>query len=214
MIDQFVIHECCNAECRLRFPLNPVNYSGKYCPKCGSPAILVEQVDQYVMMPPNSNNSPRRVAAILDNLRSDFNVGSAFRTANGAGIEHLYLCGITPRPDQNPRIAKTALGAESMLPWTYHPNAVILAKALKDQGAYLVALEATPNAKNLFEFDCSHLSSKSIILIVGSELAGVDPGLLGLADTTLFISMHGEKGSLNVSVAFGVAAYYLTSQRL
>ncbi len=74
---------------------------------------------------PDQRQPLRRVDVLLDNIRSLYNVGSIFRTADGAGIRHLYLCGITPTPD-NPKLAKTSLGAEQTVGWSYHANAVDL----------------------------------------------------------------------------------------
>lgn len=154
--------------------------------------------------------NPGRMEALLDNIRSTHNVGAIFRTADGVGVDHLYLCGLTPNPDDNPTITKTALGAELTVPWSHHPNGFHLAHALQDQGYCLIGLERSSEATPLSQFDLSIVADRPFVLIVGNERAGVDPEILEICDHILALPMRGEKGSLNVSVAFGVAAYWLS----
>ena len=194
MTERFEIHECSNDQCGLRFPLDPRIYAGLYCPRCGSPTKIVGHVNEQIILRSDNDTPHVAVSGLLDNLRSELNVGAAFRTANGAGLSHLYLCGITPTPAANNRIAKTALGAEETIAWSYHPNALTLADQLKRSGAQLVALESTPEALSLFDYSKSHSDHRPVVLIVGGELAGVDPGLLELCEKVLFIPMHGSKG--------------------
>ncbi|MCP4140502.1 MAG: RNA methyltransferase [Chloroflexi bacterium] len=155
------------------------------------------------------NLSPRSIEThiFLDNLRSLYNVGSIFRTAEAVGISHVHLCGMTPTPD-NPRLAKTAIGAEKIIAWDYHKNGLIAAKKLRDDGFSLWAIEGGAEATPLFETDISQDRQK-IVLIIGNELAGVDPEILSLCERVLYIPMEGNKESLNVTVAFGIAAYFL-----
>jgi tRNA G18 (ribose-2'-O)-methylase SpoU len=144
------------------------------------------------------------VEVLVDNVRSLYNVGAIFRTADGAGIRRLHLCGITPTPE-NPKLAKTALGAEESVAWRYWPNALEAAQALQADGAYLMALERTPAALLLQ----SAQPTPKTLLIVGNEVAGVDPAILDLADVCIAIPMAGRKRSLNVATAFGIAAYVI-----
>ena len=146
--------------------------------------------------------------AILDNIRSAQNVGVIFRTADGAGLQKLWLCGITPNPADNAQIAKTALGAEQTVPWEHAPSTVALVEELKAQDVIILALEAAPGSTSLFSYTLSK-ADQPIALVVGSEPAGVDPAVLAQADTTLSLPMAGIKGSLNVAVAFGIAVYTL-----
>ena len=146
--------------------------------------------------------------AILDNIRSAQNVGGIFRTADGAGLQKIWLCGITPNPADNAQIAKTALGAEQTVPWEHAPSTVALVEKLKTQGVIILALEAAPGSTSLFSYTLPK-ADKPIALVVGSEPAGVDPAVLAQADTTLSLPMAGSKGSLNVAVAFGIAVYFL-----
>lgn len=147
---------------------------------------------------------------LLDNWRSLFNVGSAFRTADGAGVARLHLCGITATPE-NPRLAKTALQAERQVAWDYAPDAVTLAQDLRAQGATLWALEMTPDAVSLFDVVLP-AQDLPVVLMLGNEVSGVDPGLLTLADATFFVPMVGHKQSLNVAIAASVAAYWLVGR--
>jgi 23S rRNA (guanosine2251-2'-O)-methyltransferase len=153
----------------------------------------------------------REMAVLLDNIRSAWNVGSIFRSADGFGFKHTYLCGITPTPDGPAReaVTKTSLGAEEAVTWSYHKDAVKLVRRLKKEGWQVWALEEHERAVPI-STQPDTLSSNPVILILGSEVTGIDPGLLELADKILHIPMHGEKSSFNVAIAFGIAAYQLS----
>jgi 23S rRNA (guanosine2251-2'-O)-methyltransferase len=206
---QIFFLECQNPACGLRFPLDLAQFEGKYCPRCGS--ILTKDSPRLKSQSfLSGQKSPKVLIAILDNVRSAHNVGSIFRSADGAGFGQIHLCGITPTPDENPAIAKTALGAEKSLAWQYSPNAVQIIRVLKTQGVMILALETTPQALSLYELKSSAFpKDPAIALIVGNEPAGVDPKLIALADACLYIPMLGQKTSLNVSIAFSLAAYHL-----
>ena len=206
---QIFFLECQNPACGLRFPLDLAQFEGQYCPRCGQtlrkncPRVASQAFSASIQ-------KQTTLIGVLDNVRSAHNVGSIFRSADGAGFSRLELCGITPTPDENPAIAKTALGAEKSLAWHYSPNAVQIIKELKTQGVYILALEAMPQAQSLYELPASALpKDQAIALIVGNESAGVDPKLIAHADTCLYIPMLGQKNSLNVSIAFSLAAYHL-----
>lgn len=200
--------ECVNPACGFRFPLDLETFEGKFCPRCGANLqICVPQIEQWQ---PKWNVPPGiQLFAVLDNIRSAHNAGSIFRTSEASGISHLYLCGVTPSPPGNRALAKAALGAEERVAWSAHLNAVHLIERLKSEGCRILVLECTPQAKNLFAPLEELVFTEKAALVVGNEPAGVDPGVLALADQTLYIPMAGEKTSLNVSVAFGVAVYQL-----
>jgi tRNA G18 (ribose-2'-O)-methylase SpoU len=168
-------------------------------------------VVQAVAPPENQSPSlihqPARLEILLDNLRSTWNVGSMLRTADGAGVRRFYLCGITPTPE-HPRVARTALGAEKTLTWSWHPNSLDLADQLIASGCALWALEEAPNARPITSTSLAD-DEQRIVLIVGNEIYGVDPGLLERCERILHIPMHGIKRSLNAAVAFGIAVYLL-----
>jgi 23S rRNA (guanosine2251-2'-O)-methyltransferase len=150
-----------------------------------------------------------QVEALLDNIRSIYNVGSIFRTSDGAGISHLHLCGMTPTP-LNPRLVKTALGAQEAVPWSYERNGLIAARSLKEAGKRLWALEGGRISVPLSEA-VQDIAGTAIVLVVGNEISGVDPGIMELCDRIIHIPMRGSKTSLNAAVAFGIVAYALCS---
>ncbi len=141
---------------------------------------------------------------ILENLRSLHNVGSIFRTADGAGFTKVCLTGYTGTPPDR-RIEKVSLGAEDFLEWEKFEDPVECVKRYKEAGFYILALEQTSQSVDIFE--ANFTDHKKIALILGNEVEGVSRELLRLADTHLEIPMHGQKGSLNVSIAGGIAMY-------
>jgi tRNA G18 (ribose-2'-O)-methylase SpoU len=142
------------------------------------------------------------VSVLLDDIRSLHNVGAIFRTADAAGLEQLFLCGITGTPPRS-EIRKTSLGAEEVVPWSYHPRAIEPLQLLKQQGCQIVALEQTTASVDYrsapFRFP--------LCLIIGHEYQGINDQLLSVADLAIELPMRGLKHSLNVSVAFGIAIY-------
>ncbi len=145
---------------------------------------------------------------LLENVRSLWNVGSIFRTADGAGIGRLILAGITGRPPR-PEITKTALGAEEAVSWEHIADPEEAVARVRALGYRVLALENHPHAVPL----ASAASKGRICLVVGHEVAGISPALLTAADQVLALPMRGLKGSLNVAVAFGIAAYALATAR-
>lgn len=203
----FQMRQCQNEACRFRFPAPAGTDEGRQCPECGhATAFSGEPFAAEAPATGPARNGPP-VEALLDNIRSIFNVGAIFRTADGAGLRRLHLCGITATPE-HPKVAKTALGAEQTTPWSRYTNALDAARQLQAQGARLWALERRPASENLFATNPRE-GGAPIVLVVGNELAGIDPQLLALCQRTLYIPMSGVKESLNVAIAFGVAAYYL-----
>ena len=136
-------------------------------------------------------------------------LGAIFRTADAFGVSRLHLCGFTPTPE-NASVAKTALGADQTIPWNSARNALLRARELKEAGAQLWALEQDERALPLTGMPDSPISGSATVLIVGNEISGVDPGLLDLCDRIVYIPMRGQKRSLNVEVAFGVAVHTLS----
>ncbi len=199
-----VIRACSDSTCRARYPAPAADRTGERCPWCGAPTMVVHTL----AAPAESDDPPvagAPLSALLDNVRSLLNVGSIFRSADGAGIDHLYLCGFTPTPTHR-KLAKTALGAEETVAWSHHRNAVDLAHDLVAAGAHLWALEALPDAAPLFATDSP---PTPLVLIVGNEVTGIDPDLLSLCERAVAIPMVGRKRSLNVATAFGIAAFLL-----
>ncbi len=214
-LSKFEVRKCQASACGLRYPCQADYTFKERCPRCGAPTelVLVEKPGDREL---DETYPPRRKAyfvleALLDNVRSAWNVGSIFRSAEGAGFSYLHLCGITPTPDY-PAVLKTSLGAEKSLPWSQHLDGVEAVRTLVNIGRRLWALENNPHACLLYEVqsvaadaDASH----PVILVVGNEVSGVDPALLALCERVLYLPMHGMKRSYNVAVAFGIAAHYL-----
>ncbi|HYE95935.1 MAG TPA: TrmH family RNA methyltransferase [Rubricoccaceae bacterium] len=148
------------------------------------------------------------ISVVLPDVRSAYNVGSIFRTADAAGLAHVYLTGYTPTPAHR-GVKKTALGAETAVPWSQHDDALGLVERLRAEGQTVVALERTPRAVGLEQVGPEHFP---MVVVVGNEVAGVPPALLGVADLVLALPVYGVKTSLNVAVAFGVAAYGLVGR--
>jgi 23S rRNA (guanosine2251-2'-O)-methyltransferase len=144
------------------------------------------------------------LSVVLDNVRSLYNVGSFFRTADAAAIEKLYLCGITGRPPQR-GIAKTALGAEETAPWEYSGEAVPLLDSLRERGHEIAAVETSAHAVDLFDWTPRF----PVCVVFGNEVDGIQPEISALCDTHVRIPMLGAKHSLNVATAGGVVIYEL-----
>lgn len=201
--------QCSNADCRLRFPLDLFKFEGRYCPRCSAALIVDREITPNTLIPETKAGSAHPISVVLDNIRSAYNVGAIFRTADGANINTIFLCGITPTPSENPAVSKTALGADKNIVWHYRSNALDLIKKLKSQGVTILTLEITPQAHSIFNWLRETEINQPVALIAGNEPAGVDPALLELADAVLYLPMAGKKNSLNVSVALGIALYLL-----
>ena len=208
----------CNS-CGLRYPLTEGHAFGTRCPICmGETRLLLSR--ELIYEPTQDrpsvdfapSPSPKRrpkweFAVLLDNIRSAWNVGSIFRSADGFGFAHIYLCGITPTPNIE-AVTKTSLGAEDSVTWSYHKDAVKLVKGLKKEGWQIWALEESEKGKSITQASALK-SNGQVVLIAGSEVTGVDPELLNEADEIFYIPMQGEKKSFNVAMAFSIAAYAL-----
>ncbi len=151
----------------------------------------------------------KNLVVILDNIRSRFNVGSIFRTADGAGVDKIYLCGYTPIPP-HPEITKTALGAQNKIAWQKCSQTWKLIEDLKKENYQIVALEQN---KNTIRFD-KFKPRWPAALIVGNEVRGLTKQILKRTDKIIYIPMSGKKESLNVAVAFGIAVYQITMLKL
>jgi len=147
---------------------------------------------------------PLPVAVLLENVRSLYNVGSFFRTADATSIEKLCLAGITGYPPQN-MISKTALGAEETVPWEHTSQPVERIVALRAAHYEIAAIETSVHAVDLFDWQPSF----PVCLLFGHETDGLTPAVAALADTHVRIPMLGSKHSLNVATAGGVVLYEL-----
>lgn len=176
---------------------------------------------------------------ILHNIRSAHNVGSIFRTADAAGIEKIYCCGITPAPRDrfsriNDKLTKVSLGAEKYINWERIPVSPSpflnkeggglrkgrvgvkqinhLFDKLKKQGWQILALEQDKNSVSLFNFELTKTSLDKTVLVLGNEIRGLPQAVLKHADKIIEIPMAGRKESLNVAVAFGIVVFWLVGR--
>lgn len=157
---------------------------------------------------------------VLDDIRSLYNVGSIFRSADAFRVQQLVLTGFTPTPPRK-EISKTALGADETVPWIYVPTAEEAVTQLKEKGAKVLALELTQNASSIASIGNRELGTGNsnpgtwhmapgtwhLALVLGNELTGVKQSVLDLCDGAVMIPMYGVKHSLNVAVAAGIAMY-------
>ncbi|MDX1608022.1 MAG: RNA methyltransferase [Candidatus Spechtbacterales bacterium] len=151
---------------------------------------------------------------VLHNIRSMHNVGSIFRTADAAGIEKIYLCGITPSPlnefkKYRPQISKVALGAEKTVPWEKCGPTWRLLDKLKEDSYTIFAIEQHERSIPYNKVRLARSEKKKSALVLGHEIKGLSQGVLKRCDRILEIPMAGEKESLNVSVAFGIVIFSL-----
>lgn len=144
------------------------------------------------------------VVVVLDRVRSVYNVGSFFRTGDGVGLEKLYLCGYTGTPPHR-GIAKTALGAETAVPWEHRVSAVELVEELAAEGYQIVAAETAEDAVDVYDWNPTFPTC----VVFGNEVDGVAPEVLERADVCVQLPMAGMKDSLNVAVAGGAMLYEL-----
>ena len=145
---------------------------------------------------------------VLDNIRSAFNVGSIFRSADGAGsVKKIYLCGITTEID-NPKLDKTALGATEMIPSEYYDTTMEAIEELREKGIPIYSVELTDDAQNFQEIKYP----EKIALIFGHEKKGVDEEILKKVDKKIYIPMRGKKESLNVANCASIILYEVTRE--
>lgn len=156
-----------------------------------------------------SGKTPGRLVAILEEVRSLWNVGSIFRSSDGAGFSHLFLIGITGCPPRK-EIAKTSLGAEDYIAWNYAGSSLSVISSLKSLGYQIVALEKTQGSIPLKTAFGQNLLRSPLCLVLGSEVKGIYAETLAESDIILDLPMRGFKESLNVAVAFGIASYAIS----
>jgi len=155
-----------------------------------------------------STKAGKQLVVVCHNIRSAYNIGSIFRTADGAGVAKVYLTGYTPAPP-HPGISKTALGAEKVVAWEKFAKIGTAIAKLKKEKFKIVALE---QYKKSVPYDSIRLK-ENIALLLGNEVRGLSAAILRKCDKIIEIPMRGEKESLNVAVAFGIAVYSTISRQ-
>lgn len=141
---------------------------------------------------------------VLDNIRSQSNIGSIFRTSDGFRVEAVYLCGITATPPHR-EIQKTALGATESVNWKYFENTEDALYELKKSGYQIFAIEQASGSKLLGDFVPDF--SKKCAFILGNEVKGVQQKIIDLSDACIEIPQFGTKHSFNVSISAGIVLW-------
>lgn len=142
------------------------------------------------------------VHLVLDNIRSAYNVGAIFRTADAARVERVHLCGISAYPP-NDKLAKTALGATQTVPWTYHAAVNWALDALAEDRVPVVAIEEGDVTRTIYDLDWP----TPVALVLGNEVTGVSPDVRARCVEIVRIPVWGAKNSLNVATAAGIALF-------
>jgi len=180
-----------------------------YCPYCGvrmtaKPVEVENELRERQKSVAGGRGAVIRrlpLVALVDNVRSLWNVGSIFRSADACGVKELVLTGISGCPPR-PEISKTALGAEEAVAWSYRADPLEALERLRGEGYSAVALETSTRAVPLTEMRWPERTC----LVVGNEVVGVAQQLLDACEQHAYIPMYGVKNSFNVAVAFGIAA--------
>ncbi len=145
------------------------------------------------------------VAVVLDDVRSEMNVGSVFRTADAFVIERIALCGITATPPKH-EIHKTALGAEDSVAWTYHKTALEAVEQLREQGYTICSIEQVHGSVSLEEFTID--PRKKYALVLGNEVKGVSQVVVDASDCCIEIPQLGTKHSLNIACSAAIVMWH------
>ena len=145
------------------------------------------------------------VTVVLDNVRSEMNVGSVFRTADAFLIERIFLCGITPQPPKS-EIHKTALGAEDSVTWQYWPTALEVVTQLKRDGYTICSIEQVHDSVSLENFEIH--DGQKMAIVFGNEVRGVSQEVVDASDLCVEIPQHGTKHSLNISCCAAIVMWH------
>ena len=152
----------------------------------------------------------KEAVVVLPDIRSSYNIGSIFRTSDAVGVNRVILSGYSPCPTDKfnrpqKEIAKTALGAELHIPWTYVKSTKVVLSKLKEEGFQIIAIEQSENSKDYRKVKLK----KKVAFVFGNEVNGLSKDILSLCDVVAEISMNGMKESLNVSVSAGIALFHM-----
>ena len=145
------------------------------------------------------------VTVVLDNVRSEMNVGSVFRTADAFLIERICLCGITPQPPKA-EIHKTALGAEESVAWQYYPTTLAAVEQLKQEGYLICSIEQVHNSVSLDQFVVD--KGQRVAIVLGNEVKGVSQEVVDVSDVCVEIPQYGTKHSLNISCCAAILMWH------
>eukprot|EP00026_Physarum_polycephalum_P015922 Phypoly_transcript_16724.p1 GENE.Phypoly_transcript_16724~~Phypoly_transcript_16724.p1 ORF type:complete len:267 (-),score=27.43 Phypoly_transcript_16724:14-814(-) len=227
-------HSKCNSEsCKLDFLVPKcLEFKQGFCPRCGGPTHFKpianytshleyhRSINNETPLPEKPLVSPKGLCALLEDIRSLQNVGCIIRTCDGAGFSAIYFAGITGTPETGKnKLKKSSLGSEDTVPWSYAQNTIECLKYLQNAGTKFIALEtglkSTLLSTTLTQIPTELIQQHPICLIVGNEVEGISEEALKFADWICHLPMiGGNKTSLNVGVAFGIAAYMLSGKFL
>lgn len=149
------------------------------------------------------------LVVVLDNVRSQHNIGAVFRTADAFRLQEIVLCGIACTPP-NTEIHKTALGAELTVRWTYCKETIDAVGRLRDEGYQIVVVEQVHGSTLLQDFH--PVQGEKYAIVLGHEVFGVQQSVVDIADRCIEIPQYGTKHSLNVSVTAGILIYTIATQ--
>lgn len=217
---------CPNPDCNHQFELSDVEPNKRkhylsVCPICGIEASFrsiealgaIDKAYSKKLEKGSLSGGPAlpsdmvpALSVLVEDVRSLWNVGSIYRTADGAGFERIYLSGITGSPPRK-EIEKVSLGAENTVNWSYQLNPLSVIKSLEDKNVEIVGLEVASNSVPLLDALKEGALSTPLCLVVGNEVSGISPQVLNRCSRVCHLPMYGMKESLNVAVAFGIAAY-------
>jgi tRNA G18 (ribose-2'-O)-methylase SpoU len=219
---------CPNPECAIEFDLSGDDLDKRghapgRCPDCGinatfrSPdaiAIIEREFEkrkakgQLKGGPERAEDWVPELSVLVEDVRSLWNVGSIFRSSDGAGFQHVFLSGITGSPPRK-EIEKVSLGAEQVVSWDYVVNPLQAIVQLKKRGVQIVGLEKSDESVLLSEAIYRNELKRPMCLIAGNEVSGLSPQVLHHCEIVCHLPMRGMKESLNVAVAYGIAAYMI-----
>lgn len=148
------------------------------------------------------NKKRNPIFVVLDNIRSMHNVGAIFRTCDAVLVEKIFLCGITATPPRK-EIAKTALGAEELVPWEYFDETVEALRFLKKNKVKIVAVELAEGSVPYDRFE----SNQPIAFVFGHEVNGISDEVMDLVDAAVEVPMLGRANSLNIATCCGIILY-------
>lgn len=149
-----------------------------------------------------------KTVVVLDNIRSAYNVGSIFRTSDGAGNCEIYLCGISPTPEHS-KVEKTSLGSTNTVKWRYFKTTKEALELLKEDSIPIYAVEITDKAKKYTAIKYP----KTVAIVLGHETEGVNRHILDMCDEHIVVPMNGKKESLNVATVAGIVLYEIIKYR-
>jgi tRNA G18 (ribose-2'-O)-methylase SpoU len=219
---------CPNPECSIEFDLpgddlDKRGHAAGRCPGCGINAsfrtpeaieIIQREYEKRLNKghlsggPQRDANFVPKLSVVVEDVRSLWNVGSIFRSADGAGFEHVFLSGITGSPPRK-EIEKVSLGAEQVISWNYLVNPLEALLQLRKANVQIIGLEKSDDSVLLSEAIYRNELKRPMCLVVGNEVSGLSPQVLSSCELVCHLPMRGMKESLNVAVAYGIAAYMI-----